>query len=153
MAVTKFLARDLAMAISTDPGVDTIPGNTDDTWTPIGGIESLTHSPATEKADATDFDSNGRAEHLAVQRGDSWTLAGFALEDVSTGDPDPGQDACASASKLTGLGSLVWFQLTSPGGNTIRFEASVEVTQAGGGHNDLAKWQAVIEVSGTPAYA
>lgn len=156
MAITKFLARDLSIAISTDPGTDTISGTTDDTWTPINGLNSLTHAPSTSRADTSAFDSNGRDEHLVASRGETWTLAGFALEDVSggagAGDRDPGQEAVEASSKLVGPAGMAFYRITSPGGNVIIFEASAEVTLMGGGHNDAAAWQAVLQVNGEPTY-
>ena len=153
MATTKFLARDLTMAISTAVGVDTEAGTEDDTWTVIGGLNSLTHSPATSRADTSSFDSNGRDEHLVASRGETWNLAGFALEDVATGDRDAGQAAVEALAKLVGPAGIGYFKVTSPGGNTIIFAASAEVTLHGGGHNDAAAWQAVIQVTGEPVYA
>jgi hypothetical protein len=122
MAVTRFLARDLTIEISTGPGVDTISGTADDTWTPILGLNTLSHSPSTNRADAGGFDSNGRAKHLVTERGDTWTLSGHSLEDVATGDRDPGQ------------------------------AGSAELTHPGGGHNDIASWSTTIEVDGEPTY-
>lgn len=152
MAVTKFLARDLAIAISTGVGVDTIAGTADDTWTNIGGLNSLTHAPSTSRADTSSFDSNGRDEHLVASRGETWTLAGFALEDVATGDRDPGQEAVEALGKLVGPAGMGFFKITSPGGSTIIFQGSVETTLMGGGHNDAAAWQAVLTVNGEPVY-
>lgn len=146
MAVTKFLARDLDIEINT--GTIGSP-----TWTAIGGLNSLTHSPSSTDAETTDFDSDGRAEHMKAERGDSWTLAGFTLEDVATGDRDPGQAAVETLGKALGLSSLGQFRISSPGGNTITFMASAEVTLAGGGNNDAAAWQAAITVSGDVTYA
>jgi predicted secreted protein len=144
MAVTKFLARDLTIEVLDDDDV---------TWLPIGGLNSLTHSPATSRADTTDFDSNGRAEHIVAQRGESWALAGFALEDVATGDRDAGQARVEALGQAVGLGATGSFRITSPGGNTATFDGSVEVTLAGGGHNDAAAWQAALEISGDVVYA
>ena len=64
-----------------------------------------------------------------------------------TGEPIAafGDDALLSE---VGLDSLGAFRITSPGGNTLDFEASAEVTMAGGGNNDAASFQAVIRVSG-----
>lgn len=152
MAVTKFLARDLAIAISTAVGVDTIAGTADDTWTVIGGLNTLTHAPSTSRADTSSFDSNGRDEHLVASRGETWTLAGFSLEDVANGTRDAGQEAVEALGKLVGPAGIGWFQITSPGGNIIRFQASVETTLHGGGHNDAAAWQAVLTVTGEPDY-
>jgi hypothetical protein len=152
MAITKYLARDLTIAISTAAGVDTLPGTEDDTWLDIGGLNTLTHAPSTAKADTTSFDSNGRDEHLPASRGETWTLAGFALEDVANGDRDAGQAAVEALGKLVGPAGLGYFKVTSPGGNIIIFQASAEVTLSGGGHNDAAAWQAVVQVNGEPEY-
>ena len=84
---------------------------------------------------------------------DSWTLSGFWLEDVSDGSRDPGQAAVETLAKAVGLASLGQFRITSPGGNTITFLASAEVTLFGGGNNDPASWQAALTVSGDVTYA
>lgn len=152
MAVTRFLARDLVIEISTGAGADTIAGTDDDTWTPINGLNTLTHAPSTERADASGFDSNGRAKHLVVQRGDTWTLGGHALEDVATGARDAGQLAVENLAKLIGPASIGYFRITSPGGNKIIFGGSAELTHPGGGHNDLANWSTTVEVDGEPTY-
>lgn len=142
MATTKFLARDITIEIESGT-----------TFMAIGGIESLTHSPSSETADTTDFDSGGRAEHFVAQRGDEWTLAGFALEDVDTGAQDPGQQAVEELARAVGpTASLGTFRLTSPGGNTLTFDASAEVTLPGGAHNDSAAWSAKLTVSGEIQY-
>lgn len=146
MAVTKFLARDLDIAIDTG-------GSGSPHYTAIKGLNSLTHSPSSTDAETTDFDSAGHSEHMKAERGDSWTLAGFHLEDVSTGTRDPGQAAVEALAELMGNSSLGTFRITSPGGNTITFDASAEVTLAGGGNNDAASWQAVIRVSGETVFA
>ena len=146
MAVTKFLARDLSIAIQ-------VGGSAGNTFLDIKGLNSLSHSPTSTDADTTDFDSEGHSEHMKAERGDSWTLAGFTLEDVLTGERDPGQLAVEDLAKLTGPESLGTFRITSPGGNTATFEASAETTLAGGGNNDAASWQAVVRVSGEVVYA
>jgi hypothetical protein len=146
MAVTKFLARDLSIAIQ-------VAGTGGNEFIPIKGLNSLTHSPSSTDAETTDFDSEGRSEHMKAERGDSWTLAGFTLEDVLTGDRDPGQAAVEDLAKERGLDSLGTFRITSPGGTTATFQASAETTLAGGGNNDAAAWQAVVRISGDITYA
>lgn len=146
MALTKFLARDLTIEVDN-------AGSGGGSFIAIGGLNSLTHSPSTAQAETTDFDSAGRKEHIVAERGDEWTLSGFMLEDVLTGDRDPGQAAVEAVAKEVGLGSLETFRITSPGGNTIIFSASAEVTLGGGGNNDAATWQAKLTVSGVVNYA
>lgn len=143
MAVTKFLARDLTIEIETAP----------DTFTPIGGLNTLTHSPTSTDAETTDFDSAGRAEHMKAERGESWALAGFSLEDVGAGTRNPGQAAVEALALLLGPDSLGTFRITSPGGNIATFSASAEVTLAGGGNNDAAAWAATLRVSGATVYS
>jgi hypothetical protein len=145
MAVTKFLARDLLIEVQ---GL-----GSGDSFTEIKGLNTLTHSPSSTDAETTSFDEAGRSSHLKAERGDSWTLAGLALEDVLTGDRDPGQAECELLA--TEIGALAFrnFRITSPGGNTITFAASAEVTLAGGGTNDAAAWQCVIRVSGAITFA
>ncbi len=141
MAITKFLARDLTVAIKV--GVS---------YVPINGINTLTHAPSETEADTTDFASAGRAEHMTAERSEQWTLAGFTLEDVSIGTKDPGQEAVEALAQEIGTTSLGTFRITSPGGNTIEFQASASVTHYDGGNNDAAKWQAVLKVSGKPTF-
>ena len=145
MAATKFLARDLTIEVQTNP--------VGPVFTPIGGLNSLTHSPSTERADTTDFDSGGRPEHIVAQRGESWTLSGYAMEDVADGTRDAGQAAVETLGNATGTAAVGVFRLTSPGGNTREFNASVEVGLAGGGHNEAAAWTATLEVIGAPTIA
>lgn len=140
MALTKFLARDLVIEI-----LDTATGGA---YTEVKGLESLTHSPSTTEADTTDFESGGRKEHLVAERGDEWTLSGFKLLDVATGDLDPGQQLIEELATKISFESLGTFRITDPGGNSKVFQASAEVTLPGGGHNDPAAWGAKLSVSG-----
>lgn len=145
MALTKFLARDLTIEIQ-DPasGGDFVE---------IKGVESLTHAPSTTLANTTDYASQGRMEVLVAERGDEWTLSGFKLEDVATGDADPGQALVEALAKEISVDSQGTFRITSPGGNTLTFTAVAEVTQPGGGHNDPAAWGSKLTVTGLPVYA
>lgn len=144
MAKTKFLARDLVLEILTGTGPDV--------WTPVGGLNTLTHSPSTERADTTGFDENGRPTHLVAQRGDAWALAGFAMLDVSSGAKDPGQEAIEASGREMGAAAEETYRMTDPGGNRIRYVGTVEVTLPGGGHNDAASWTANIEITGDVIY-
>lgn len=144
MALTKFLARDLTIAIRTAVGPDV--------WTPIGGLDTLTHSPSSENADTTGFDDNGRAAHIKAQRGESWDLAGKAVMDVATGAKDPGQEAVEALASQVGLAAEGRFQITDPANNKREFSATAEVTLPGGGTNDAASWGASLEVTGAPIY-
>lgn len=146
MAVTKIPARDFTIEIDT-----AYPGTP--AWTPIGGLNSLTPSPTTNRADTTDFDSNGVAEHLVMERGLEFTISGHHLEDALTGDRDPGQAAVEVLARAVGLAALGSFRVTSPGGNVDAFLASAEVTPAGGGHNDPAAWSAKLTISGAVSHA
>jgi hypothetical protein len=145
MALTKFLARDLVFEIATDAsGEDFIE---------VKGLHSLTHAPSSTDADTTDFESDGHAEHIKAERQDTWTITGFTLEDVVTGERDPGQAAVEALAQLGGPAGIGIFRITSPGGNTITFSASAEVTLAGGATNDAAAWNATVKTSGAMVFA
>lgn len=143
MPLTKVPARDFLIEINAGAG----SGDAAD-WIPIGGLTSMTPSPASQTADTTDFDSAGRAEHMVMERGLSFTISGHHKEDVQTGERDPGQLAVETLAKAVGINSHARFRHTSPGGNVRVFWASAEVTPAGGGHNDAAAWSATITISG-----
>lgn len=140
MGVTKFLARDLTIEVDA--------AGSGGGFVEIKGLHSITHAPTSTDAETSDFNSEGRSEHLKAERGDSWTCAGFTLEDVVTGDRDPGQARVEEVAQLVGPEALVRYRITSPGGNTIIFFGSAEVTLSGGGTNDASQWQAVIRASG-----
>lgn len=143
MAETKYLARDITAEVYAGDGVTRLP---------IEGLESLTHSPSTERADTTGFDENGRPTHIVAQRGDSWAMTGHAVEDVATGARPAGQTRCEDLAKLIGLSAEGKFRLTSPGGNAIVFNATVELTHPGGAHNDPASWGISVEITGDVIY-
>lgn len=143
---TKYLARDLTIEV-LDPN-----GSGSEDWVPINGLNTLTHSPNTTRADTTSFDSNGRDEHLPASRGESWSLSGFSIEDPATGERDEGQQIVEALGRIVGPSGINPYRVTSPGGNWIIFDASAEVTLNGGGHNDAAAWGAEVTVTGEPEY-
>jgi hypothetical protein len=145
MAVTKFLARDLTFEIAEDASGDD--------WLEVKGLQSLVHAPSSTDADTSDFESEGHDEHLKASRGDTWTITGFYLEDVLTGERDEGQVAVEALSRLVGPAAMGIFRVTSPGGNTITFTGSAEVTLHGGSTNDAAAWNATIKTSGAMEFA
>lgn len=142
MALTKVLARDFEFEVNT--GTEGAP-----VWVEVKGIDSWSHSPSTERADTTTFDSDGDPEHLVAAIGDSFTMTGKYIEDVSNGDRDPGQEAVEAWGRLKGPASLKQFRITSPAGTVIGpFYCSASVTLGGGGNNDANKWEFAVEVSG-----
>jgi hypothetical protein len=119
------------------------------TWTAVGGITDMTPSPSDVNADTGDYDSEGLAEHMVMERGRAFTLSGWRLEDVATGERDPGQAAIEALSEEIGPEANGHFRITSPGGLVDTFLASVsDVTAFGGGKNDPAAWGATLTVSG-----
>lgn len=146
MATTKFLARELVFEIRTAVGPDV--------WTPVLGLDSISHSPSTERADTTSFDEAGRASHLVAQRGDTFEISGKALIDVAAvGEgKDPGQTAVEALARAIGSAAIGRFRITDPATNRLEFSASAEVTLPSGGTNDAATWGASLEVTGAPTY-
>ena len=118
------------------------------TYTEIKGLNSLTLSPTTNRADTTDFNDAGRLAHIVASRGLQISLEGFRMEAESGGDRDPGQEAVEALADEFSHDSLGQFRLTSPGGEVWTFKASAEVTPMGGGNDDPNAWTATLEVSG-----
>lgn len=120
----------------------------------IAGITSF--SPSTEKndADLTTFDSEGWLEHFVASRGLSFEVEGYHIEDEATGDRDPGQERVEEVGRLVGNGSVVPFQMTSPGGTVVSMQVSADTSMfgqsTGGGNDDPAGWSCTLTVSGKP---
>jgi len=134
MAVGKVLARDWGKKIGS---------------TEIKGIHAFSIASQKQDADVTDFESNGRNEHVVASRGTTITLEGYFMEDVSTGARDPGQEAVETLAGLVGPTSIAAFTLTTPGGTTWVFNASADVEGPGGDTNAAASWKCTLMVSGS----
>jgi hypothetical protein len=153
MAVRRFLARYIKVEVNT--GTVATP-----TWTEVKGLINIDHSPSTERADTTGFDSAGRSEHLVAQRGDSFTLGGRKLIDPDTGAGDPGQEELEEAGRAFGSSAERQLRFTLKdeagadigGSDRYTFMITPEVTGpfGTGGTNDPAGWSAACEVTGAP---
>lgn len=139
MAITKIPARDYTFEV--DPAGGT-------SYVEIGGITTWSPSKKDSTTDTTDFDSDGIAESLKMERGESFTLEGFRKADVSDGSRDAGQEACEELDSALGLDSLGAFRFTAPDGEVKTFDGHCSVTSGGGGNNDMAKWSVEITASG-----
>jgi hypothetical protein len=141
MAVTEIPAQDFEFDLNT--GTVGVP-----VWVPVVGINNLAHAPTTNRADTRHFGDGGRLKHWVASRGDTFTLTGLRQEDHDTGDRDPGQEAVEVWANQMGPDSIKQFRITTPGGNTLAFNASAEVTRFGGGNDDPSAWTVVVEVDG-----
>jgi hypothetical protein len=140
MAVTKVLARKWKVEIGTQIATPV--------YTVVKGLNTLTFSSDKEDTETTDFDNDGRPEHVVSQRSNELSIEGFYLEDAATKGRDPGQQAVEAAGNAIGLTSLYPIRVTSPGGTIKTFQASVTVGDVGGGNNDATSWGATFTVSG-----
>lgn len=143
MATTKINARDWTFEIG-----DGDPGGTGEVYTEIGGINTMTIGREAEDTDTTTFESAGNAEHEVMQRGRTFEVEGFYLEDVADGTRDPGQEMVETVGDAVGTNSLRNLRITSPGGTTLTQQVSVEVGDVGGGNNDKTSWSATFTRSG-----
>lgn len=142
MAVTEILMQDVDAEINT--GTIGVP-----VWTRIAAVTGITHSPSKATADTKNFDVPGRQRHRVVRRGDSFTITAQRQEDEGDGSRDAGQEAVETMGQAVGTAAEKQFRLTSPGGNTLIFLATAEVTELGGDTDAVATWQAVLEVTGS----
>lgn len=142
MAVTTDIpARDFTFELNT--GTIGVP-----VWTPVGGINTWSHTPQSKDADTTVFDDDGNEAHMKIRRGHQFTLAGLFKEDPANGDRDAGQEAVEAWGLLIGSASKKQFRITSPGGSLRTFLATATVTSGGGADADATSWSAAITVSG-----
>lgn len=144
---TDILSRDRARDWAINTGSVGSP-----TWTPIGGINKWSPSPKKNSTDTTKFSDDGWLSHLAASRGNSFTLSGLVQMDADDEVRDPGQDAVNALGQLMGADSRGQFQITGPGGGTLVFTATVNVTDGGGGNDDADPWSVELEVSGPLVY-
>ena len=147
MSLGEVLARDFTWEI--DDGADT--------FVEIGGLTSVEPSGNMNEADTTTYDSEGWIERLAASRSLEISMEGQYQEDPTDGTRDSGQEQVEAAGEKVGTDSKVPFQVTTPGGTTITFEAIVN-TQGfglgtGGGNDDPAGWGATLMTSGKPTTA
>lgn len=145
MPVTKVLARNTKFFILDDT----------DQRVEIKGINSFTIGMTKNDADTTSFEDGGNETHLVASRGQEFTLDGYRLEDVDTGERDPGQQLVEVLATLIGPPSIGEFVIVYPSGWEQPFTGSVSVTPAGGGNNDPNAWSVTLTVSGgvVPAVA
>ncbi len=139
MAVDKTLARGWNFEVRHADGIQ---------WVEIKGINSFSMAGSKEDTDTTDFDSQGRTEHLVAARSANMTLEGFYLIDESNGTRDPGQARVEVLADNIGTASIAEYRFTGPSGAITVFRASVEVEGPGGGNNDAASWQARLMMAG-----
>lgn len=140
---------DPTEVLMQDVDVDINTGTVDEPeWTRVAGVTGVTHSPSTARADTKNFDTPRRERHKVVRRGDSFTISAQRQEDEDDGARDAGQEAVETAGLAVGSAAEKQYRLTSPGGSTIVFTATVQVTILGGGTDDVSNWQAEITVTG-----
>jgi hypothetical protein len=146
MADEQVLMQDTDVHINT--GTVGVP-----VWTQVHGVTGVTHAPSTNRVDTKNFDSGGRETHKVTRRGDTFTISAQRLEDVDDGSRDAGQEAVEAIAQEVGTAAEAQFKLTSPGGNTLTFMASAQVTQIGGNTDDVSTWEAELVVTGDITYA
>lgn len=142
MPVTEILMQNVAAHINT--GTVAVP-----VWTKIAAVTAITHTPSKATADTKNFDVPGRQRHRVVRRGDSFTISAQRQEDEANGTRDAGQQAVETAGQAVGSAAEKQYRLTSPGGKTLTFMATAEVTEMGGDTDAVASWQVVLEVTGS----
>lgn len=124
-------------------------GQASPTWLQIEGITEWESDPSEgeEEVDATDFSSDGMAESLPMQRGESLTLTGH--RDMTGGEQAPGQARVEELARLTmydGLTKFRWRHVTETSWRV--WDAWVSLGSRGGGNNDLTSFEATFRRTG-----
>lgn len=138
MAYLKINARDWGFEIADDA----------DSLTEIAGVNTMTIGVDTQEADTTDFDSDGDAESEPMQRGETYQLQGFRLEDPDTGLLQPGQRILDTLGRKVAAAAVRQFSATAPGGTTYTMQGWVRPGNQGGGNNDKHSLDVTLVRSG-----
>ncbi|WP_405561918.1 phage tail tube protein [Streptomyces sp. NBC_01180] len=127
------------------------------TWLPIAGINTFTHSPGEneETADTTAFESDGYYEQDVMQRGASLGIEGqYRIDKVSKAQ-DPGQayvdTVWANLLGIDSRGMVRWRHNTQT--SWVVWEATVTPGEQSGGNNDKTGWSATFTRCGAPTTA
>lgn len=147
MAGEKILARESYQNLSINTGTDATP-----VWTQIKGLTSIKPGSDAERTDNQTFDDDGWATHRVASRSRSLEIEGYYIEDPVTGARDPGQAALIDLGDQMGYQSIDDFRVTTLGGNTLEFRASVDVEWGGGGVNDNATFNVKLQIDGQPTF-
>lgn len=119
------------------------------TWLQIEGVNEWESDPSEgeEEVDATDFNSDGDAESLPMQRGEALTLTG--LREMTTGEQAPGQARVEALAKLKVYEGLAGFRYRHVTETSWRvWDAWVSLGSRGGGNNDLTSFEATMRRTG-----
>lgn len=133
----KTLARDWALEVMVGSA-----------WTVVKGLSSLTFTGTKSDADTTSFDEDGWESHLVARRGRGVGVESFYLENPTDGTQDAGQKAVEDIGELVGHNAFGTFRLTSPAFVARTFQASVDVTETGGGESDPTGFKFNLNVNG-----
>lgn len=119
------------------------------TWYQVCGINSMTLTPETKRADTKVFCDQGWESHLVSGRGFTIKLDGYYQEDAN-GTRDSGQAFIESKAVCIGADAVFDVRLTSPGGNEYQFYATADYPEIGGGVDDATKWSCSLTMTGAP---
>ncbi|HET8641465.1 MAG TPA: hypothetical protein VFM37_05980 [Pseudonocardiaceae bacterium] len=150
MAPVQTPARDLIVQVRDADGT---------TWLGIAGSTNFKLNPSenAEYEETTTRGSGGAYEEVPMQRGAMIEIEGRHISDSITGVQDAGQKRCedlAAAVGYAGVGAIrfrhplatVWKQWVSPG-------AVFELSEQGGGNNNMTSWGVKIRRSGVTTTA
>lgn len=127
-------------------------GEDTETWLQVEGITEWEADPSEgeEEVDITDFNSDGEAESLPMQRGESLTLTG--LREMVAGEQAPGQARVEALAKLKvyeGVSQFRWRHATETSWRV--WDAWVSLGSRGGANNDMTSFEASLRRTGPEA--
>lgn len=126
------------------------------TWVEVGGIVSIGWDRTKTEEDTADFQTDGWAESMVLERGRSFSLEGRYLTDVTTGatlgDRDAGQLRMETLSALIGPAAEGRVRITDPAGDTYIHRATMDAGPTIGNKGAISGWSASVTVQGAPTY-
>lgn len=141
MAEEHVLLRECTAEINT--GTEAVP-----VWVEIGGLGPIELSVKKEKK-TVKVNSDGKWKNERVTEMQfTWKLKGARLEDPGDGSRDAGQEAVEAMNLLAGYNSTKQTRMTSPGGEVIVHQSSVECNPWAGDEDGFMSWEAEFTSEG-----
>jgi hypothetical protein len=150
MVLVQVPARDMIVQILADDAT---------TWVAVGGLKNIKLDPSAngEMEETTTYGSAGAYEEVPMQRGALIELEGAYLEDNITGAQDTGQALCETRGTAVGYAGVGKVRFRHPLATTWRVwttpGATFELSDQGGGNNNMISWGAKIRRSGVTTTA
>jgi hypothetical protein len=125
----------------------------DPDWVWAEGIDNVSHTPQTNRADARVFEDGGWLSSQIASRGHQFTFGGKKMLNKEDGSRPPGQEAIEQWGRDMGSAANRAFRILDQSDDPqviLHWMGNCEVQLAGGGIDDKDQWSFTVETTGPP---